>query len=163
MNKRNKLKRLNRTSEHREAMLNNMVTSLFKHERITSTLVKAKVARSLAEKLISRAKKNIGEEKTEIALHNKREVMKRIKDRNVVVKLFDEIAGRYSERIGGYTRVIKLVNRPSDNSAMAILELVDRKVAEELKEDKKDKKAKSTPKEKEAKDKSIKEKKTAKK
>ena len=152
MNKRNKVKKLNKTHEHREAMLNNMVTSLFKHERITSTLVKAKVARSLAEKLISRAKKNIGEDKTEVALHNKREVMKRIKDRNIVVKLFDDIAGRYSERKGGYTRVIKLVNRPSDNSEMAILELVDRKVPEvlagdksaskEKKSDKKDKKEK---------------------
>ena len=144
MNKRNKVKKLNRTHEHRKAMLINMVTSLFKYERITSTTAKLKVARSLAEKLISRAKKNIGEEKAEVVLHNKREVMKKIKDREIVVKLFEDIAGRYKERPGGYTRVIKLVNRPSDNSEMAILELVDRKTREELSEEKASKREEKT-------------------
>ncbi|HMV45289.1 MAG TPA: 50S ribosomal protein L17 [Leptospiraceae bacterium] len=134
MNKRNKVKQLNRTHEHRQAMLNNMVTSLFKHERIESTVAKIKVVRSFAEKLISRAKKNIGEGKQEVALHNKREVMKKIKDRDVVVKLFEDIAPRFSGRNGGYTRIVRLVNRPSDNSEMGILELVDRKSKEELKE-----------------------------
>ena len=76
MNKGNKVKQLNRNHEHRHAMLNNMVTSLFKHERIESTVAKIKVVRSFAEKLISKAKKNIGDVKPEIALHNKREVMK---------------------------------------------------------------------------------------
>lgn len=134
MNKGNKVKQLNRTHEHRQAMLNNMVTSLFKHERIESTVAKIKVVRSFAEKLISRAKRNIGEGKQEVALHNKREVMKKIKDRDVVVKLFEDIAPRFSGRNGGYTRIVRLVNRPSDNSEMGILELVDRKSKEELKE-----------------------------
>ena len=134
MNKGNKVKQLNRNHEHRSAMLNNMVTSLFKYERIESTVAKIKVVRSFAEKLISKAKKNVGDVKPEIALHNKREVMKKIKDRDVVVKLFEDIALRFSGRAGGYTRIVRLVNRPSDNSEMGILELVERKSREELKE-----------------------------
>jgi large subunit ribosomal protein L17 len=134
MNKGNKVKQLNRNHEHRSAMLNNMVTSLFKYERIESTVAKIKVVRSFAEKLISKAKKNVGDVKPEIALHNKREVMKKIKDRDVVVKLFEDIAPRFSGRAGGYTRIVRLVNRPSDNSEMGILELVERKSKEELKE-----------------------------
>ena len=134
MNKGNKVKQLNRTHEHRHAMLNNMVTSLFKYERIESTVAKIKVVRSFAEKLISKAKKNIGDVKPETALHNKREVMKKIKDRDVVVKLFEDIAPRFASRAGGYTRIVRLINRPSDNSEMGILELVERKSKEELKE-----------------------------
>jgi large subunit ribosomal protein L17 len=135
MNKKNKLKQLNRTSDHRKAMLQNMVTSLFKHERIESTVAKIKVARSFAEKLITRAKGNLGDIKPEVALHNKREVMKKIKNRVVVVKLFEDIAPRFKDRNGGYTRIYKLVNRPSDNSEMGILELVERKSREQLLED----------------------------
>jgi large subunit ribosomal protein L17 len=135
MNKRNKLKQLNRTSDHRKAMIQNMVTSLFKHERVESTVAKIKVVRSFAEKLISRAKGNIGDVKPEVALHNKREVMKKIKNRTVVVKLFEDIAPRFKERSGGYTRIYKLVNRPSDNSEMGILELVERKSREQLLQD----------------------------
>ncbi len=134
MNKGNKVKQLNRDHEHRSAMLNNMVTSLFKYERIESTVAKIKVARSFAEKLISKAKKNIGDVAPAAALHNKREVMKKIKDRDVVVKLFEDIAPRFTGRSGGYTRIVRLVNRPSDNSEMGILELVERKSREELKE-----------------------------
>lgn len=134
MNKGNKVKQLNRNHEHRNAMVNNMVTSLFKYERIESTVAKIKVVRSFAEKLISKAKKNGGDVKAETALHNKREVMKKIKDRDVVVKLFEDIAPRFSERRGGYTRIVRLVNRPSDNSEMGILELVERKSRAELKE-----------------------------
>lgn len=135
MNKKNALKQLNRTHEHRKALLNNMVTSLFEHESIESTLAKLKVVRSHAEKLITRAKKNLGTDlKQEQILHNKREVMRRIKDRGVVVKLFEDIAPRFKDVNGGYTRIYKLVNRPSDNSEVAILELVGRKTRDEIKE-----------------------------
>lgn len=143
MNKRNSVKQLNRDKQHRDAMLNNMVTSLFKHERIESTVAKIKVARSLAEKLITRAKKNLVTDiKPEVALHNKREVMRKIKNRAVVVKLFDDIAPRYKGRNGGYTRIFKLINRPSDNSEVGILELVDRKTRDVLKEEMKEKREK---------------------
>ncbi|MBE8417058.1 50S ribosomal protein L17, partial [Leptospira borgpetersenii] len=87
-----------------------------------------KVIRSHAEKLITRAKKNlVADLKPEVQLHNKREVMKRIKDREVVVKLFEDIAKRFESKNGGYTRVLKLVNRASDNSEVGILELTSRK------------------------------------
>ncbi|EMO05874.1 ribosomal protein L17 [Leptospira interrogans serovar Icterohaemorrhagiae str. Verdun HP] len=87
-----------------------------------------KVVRSHAEKLITRAKKNLVTDlKPEVQLHNKREVMKRIKDREVVVKLFEDIAKRFETKNGGYTRVLKLVNRISDNSEVGILELTSRK------------------------------------
>ena len=142
MNKKNKLKQLNRTSEHRQAMINNMVTSLFKYERVESTVAKIKVVRSFAEKLITRAKKNLNDVKPEIALHNKREVMKKIKNRGVVVKLFEDIAPRFKDRNGGYTRIFKLVNRASDNSEVGILELVERKTREQLLESAKERRAK---------------------
>ncbi|ABJ77054.1 50S ribosomal protein L17 [Leptospira borgpetersenii] len=128
MNKRNKVKHLNRNKGHRDALINNMITSLFKYERIESTQAKLKVIRSHAEKLITRAKKNlVADLKPEVQLHNKREVMKRIKDREVVVKLFEDIAKRFESKNGGYTRVLKLVNRASDNSEVGILELTSRK------------------------------------
>jgi large subunit ribosomal protein L17 len=124
-----------------------MVTSLFSYERIESTLAKIKVIRSHAEKLITRAKKNLGEVKPEMALHNKREVLKKIHDRDVVAKLFDEIAPRFKDTAGGYTRIYRLVNRDSDNSEMGILELTTRKTHHELKEAKKIKReAKATEK-----------------
>ncbi|EMG23147.1 ribosomal protein L17 [Leptospira interrogans serovar Copenhageni str. LT2050] len=128
MNKRNKVKHLNRNKGHRDALINNMITSLFKYERIESTQAKLKVVRSHAEKLITRAKKNLVTDlKPEVQLHNKREVMKRIKDREVVVKLFEDIAKRFETKNGGYTRALKLVNRISDNSEVGILELTSRK------------------------------------
>ena len=137
MNKRNKLKQLNRDVNHRKALINNMVTSLFEHERIESTLTKIKVIRSHAEKLITRAKKNLDLTEAGATLHNKREVMKRIHDKEIVNKLFTKIAPRYKEVKGGYTRIYRLVNRPSDNSEMGILELVGKKSKDELKELKK--------------------------
>jgi large subunit ribosomal protein L17 len=136
MNKRNKVKTLNRSADHRKAMIQNMVTSLFMHERIESTSAKLKVARSFAEKLITRAKKNLDEAtKPEQQLHNRREVMKRINNPMVVDKLFNDIAKRFQERKGGYTRIYRLVNRPSDNSEMGLLELVDKKDRAVLKEE----------------------------
>ncbi|EQA44448.1 ribosomal protein L17 [Leptospira broomii serovar Hurstbridge str. 5399] len=127
MNKRNKVKHLNREKGHRDALINNMITSLFKYERIESTQAKLKVVRSHAEKIITRAKKNLGDVAPEIKLHNKREVLKRVKDRNIVTKLFEDIAVRFANTNGGYTRILKLVNRPSDNSEVGILELTNRK------------------------------------
>ncbi|MCB1176702.1 MAG: 50S ribosomal protein L17 [Leptospiraceae bacterium] len=141
MNKRNKVKQLNKTAEHRNAMINNMITSLFRYERIESTVAKIKVIRSHAEKLITRAKSNIdldmeNQEQKATAIHNKRLVMKKINDEKVINKLFDDIAPRFKEVNGGYTRIIKLVNRASDNSEVGILELVKRKTREELAEEK---------------------------
>ncbi len=131
MRKRNSVKQLNRVTSHRKAMLRNMATSLIEHERIVTTRAKGKVLRSYAEKLITRAKKNLeGGITAEAALHNKREVMKQVFGRDAVIKLFDELAPRYKERNGGYTRMIHLQERKSDSSKMSIVELVDRKEKE---------------------------------
>ena len=137
MNKRNKVKHLHRTSDHRNAMLSNMVTSLFFHENIQSTVAKAKVARQVAEKLITRAKSNLKTDKSEQKVHNLRQVAKVIKDKEVLNKLFNDIAARVESRNGGYTRVVKIGRRPSDNSEMAVLELVDKKPLALIKEERK--------------------------
>ena len=103
------VKQLNRTSSHRKAMFRNMATSLFEHERIVTTRAKGKVLRSYAERLITRAKQNLAEDLLpERKLHNKREVMRHIADRDIVVKLFEEIAPTYKERNGGYIRLLHL-------------------------------------------------------
>ncbi len=135
MNKRVKTAKLNRDASHRKALLQNMVRSLFLHERIESTTAKLKAVRSFAEKLITRAKLNISETATEKKLHNQREIMKHIHDRNLVTKLLTDIAPRFQNRNGGYTRIIRLANRQSDNSEMALLELVERKSKEVLKDE----------------------------
>ncbi|TGM89937.1 50S ribosomal protein L17 [Leptospira licerasiae] len=128
MNKRNKVKHLNREKGHRDALINNMITSLFKYERIESTQAKLKVVRSHAEKIITRAKRNLATDiAPAVALHNKREVLKRVKDRNIVTKLFEDIAVRYAAVNGGYTRILKKINRASDNAPVGILELTNRK------------------------------------
>ena len=127
MRKRNSVKQLNRTYSHRKAMMRNMVTSLFEHERITTTRARGKVLQSHAEKLITRAKRNLQENiAPEAALHNKRQIMRVISDRSIVVKLFEVIAPRYKARDGGYTRIIHLPERQSDSAKMSIIELVDR-------------------------------------
>ncbi|RKX96619.1 MAG: 50S ribosomal protein L17 [Bacteroidetes bacterium] len=110
-------RKLNRDKEHRKAMFSNMVTSLLRHERIKTTTPKAKELRRYCEKIITRAKEN--------TLHNKRIVMKKIKDRDIVAKLFDEIAPRYKNINGGYTRIIKMGNRLGDGAEMSIIELVE--------------------------------------
>ncbi len=110
-------RKLNRDREHRKALFSNLMTALFQHERIKTTVPKAKELRRYAEKMITRAKVN--------TLHNKRIVMKRIKDRDVVAKLFDEIAPRYKNVNGGYTRIIKLNRRLGDGAEMAYIELVE--------------------------------------
>jgi large subunit ribosomal protein L17 len=109
-------RKLGRTTEHRKAMLRNMVTSLFEHERIVTTVPKAKEARRVADKMISLAKRG--------DLHARRQAAAFIQSREVVAKLFDSIGAQYSERQGGYTRIIQTGTRLGDAAPMAILELV---------------------------------------
>lgn len=109
-------RKLGRTSTHRAAMFRNMVVSLFQHERIETTDAKAKELRSLAERLITRGKAG--------TLHSRRMAARHVRDPEVLQKLFSDIAGRYTEREGGYTRIIKLRNRKGDNAPISILELM---------------------------------------
>ena len=127
MRKINNVKQLGRTSAHRKAMISNMITSLIQNERIVTTKQKAKILQSFSEKIITRAKKNLTATEA-AALHNKREVMKTIKDRDAVAKLFDDIAKRVKDRNGGYTRIYLLgKKRAGDAAEQAIIELVDGK------------------------------------
>ena len=136
MNHKSGFNALSRTHSHRRAMLRNMVTSLFRFERITTTKAKAKAARSKAEKLITRAKVD--------SVHNRRQVARYIYDERVLNKLFTDIAPRMKDRPGGYTRIPKLGFRQGDAADVAILELVDFKLeTEEEKAAKKEKKAKA--------------------
>ena len=121
-------RKLGRTAAHRRAMLNNMVTSLFASERITTTDAKAKEARRLAERLITRAKKGYSAHQDGdqgAALAHWRQAARYVKKIPVLRKLFDEIAPHYLERKGGYTRIIKMGNRLGDNARQVMLELVD--------------------------------------
>jgi large subunit ribosomal protein L17 len=113
--------RLGRTSAHRRAMINNMITSLFAHERIQTTVANAKAARRVAERMITFAKSD--------TLHARRLAHRRIRDKQVLQKLFAVLGPRYQERPGGYTRVIRLAPRTGDGAELAILELVGRFVA----------------------------------
>ena len=112
------LRKLNRTSSHRLAMLRNMSNSLLRHEAIKTTLPKAKELRRVIEPLIT-----LGREPT---VANKRLAFNRLRDREIVVKLFNEIGPRYAARNGGYTRILKMGFRVGDNAPMALMELVDR-------------------------------------
>jgi large subunit ribosomal protein L17 len=112
------LRKLNRTSSHRLAMLRNMSNSLLRHELIKTTLPKAKELRRMVEPLITLAK--------EPTLANRRLAFNRLRDREMVVKLFAEIGPRYKSRQGGYTRILKFGFRLGDNAPMALMELVDR-------------------------------------
>ena len=118
------LRKLNRTSSHRLAMLQNMMNSLIEHEVIKTTLPKAKELRRVIEPMITLAKKP--------TLANKRLAFDRLRDRNSVVKLFAALGPRYNTRPGGYTRILKMGFRVGDNAPMALVELVDRP---EIKED----------------------------
>ena len=111
-------RKLGRTAAHRKAMLSNMVTSLFERERITTTTAKAKEARRVAEKIITFARKG--------DLAARRHVARTVKDPVVLRKLFDDIAPRYVDRPGGYTRILKCGFRSGDSAPMAYIELVDR-------------------------------------
>ncbi len=111
--------RLGGSSSHQKAILANLATSLFEHGRIKTTEPKARALRPYAEKLITHAKKG--------ALHNRREVMKKIRDKDVVHTLFAEIGPFFADRAGGYTRIIKVEPRKGDNAPMAVIELVREK------------------------------------
>ncbi len=118
MRHRHGLRKLNRTSSHRLAMLRNMTVSLLKHEAIKTTLPKAKELRRVAEPIIT-----LGKNPT---LANKRLAFDRLRDRDMVVKLFDELGPRYKSRNGGYLRILKFGFRQGDNAPMALVELLDR-------------------------------------
>lgn len=111
-------RKLNRTSSHRQAMLRNMANSLLRHEIIKTTLPKAKELRKVAEPLITLSKK--------ATVANRRLAFDRLRDRDIVVKLFDELGPRYQARNGGYLRILKCGFRLGDNAPMALVELVDR-------------------------------------
>ncbi|CAN5456093.1 hypothetical protein BH11ACT6_BH11ACT6_49860 [soil metagenome] len=111
--------RLGGSSSHQKAILANLATSLFEHGRIKTTEPKARALRPYAEKLITHAKKG--------TLHNRREVLKKIRDKDVVHALFAEIGPFYADREGGYTRIIKVEARKGDNAPMAVIELVREK------------------------------------
>ncbi len=134
MRHRNKVKKLGRDRKHRSSMLRNLVTSLFAHESIKTTDVKAKEGRKRAERLITYAKEG--------TVAKRRLAARYVKDKAVLKKLFDEIAPRYSERQGGYTRIVKLGNRVGDNASVSVLELVERRVETKVEEEEKDKKGK---------------------
>ncbi|WP_242346382.1 50S ribosomal protein L17 [Anaeromyxobacter terrae] len=115
-------RRLDRTTEHRTAMLRNMVTSLFRHERIVTTTPKAKELKRFADKVITLAKRG--------SAHHRRLANREIKDVEVLNKLFDALAGRFKTRPGGYTRIVRVGRRAGDNADMAVIELLDRAPAE---------------------------------
>ena len=118
MRHRNSNRKLNRTSSHRQAMLRNMATSLLRHEVIKTTLPKAKELRRVAEPLIT-----LGKDAT---LANRRLAFSRLRDRDIVGKLFNELGPRYSARPGGYLRILRCGFRNGDNAPMALVDLVDR-------------------------------------
>ena len=141
MNHKNGFNPLSRTASHRRAMSRNMVTSLFRYERITTTKAKALEVRKAAEKLITRSKVD--------SVHNRRQAARFIADEVILAKLFTDIGPRMKERNGGYTRILKLGFRQGDAADLAILELVDYKLdtSSKDKDAKKDEKgAKAAPK-----------------
>ena len=118
MRHRNGLRKLNRTSAHRSAMFRNMTNSLLRHELIKTTLPKAKELRRVVEPIITLGKKP--------SLANRRLAFDRLRDREMVVKVFDELGPRYATRNGGYLRILKMGFRVGDNAPMAMVELMDR-------------------------------------
>ncbi len=110
-------RKLNRTSSHRKALMRNMVTSLLDHERIETTDAKAKALRGLADRMITLGKRG--------DLHARRQALSVIRSKEVTAKVFDELAERFRDRPGGYTRVIKLGNRVGDAAPISIIELVE--------------------------------------
>ena len=122
MRHRHGLRKLNRTSSHRLAMLRNMANSLLRHEAIRTTLPKAKELRRVVEPIITLGKKP--------SLANRRLAFTRLRDRDMVVKLFGEIGPRYAKRNGGYLRILKFGFRKGDNAPMALVELLDRPQAD---------------------------------
>jgi len=136
MRHQKKTVKLGRTAEHRKALLANQVCSLIEHQRIKTTLAKAKAVRPLAEKMVTLGKQG--------SLHARRTALAVLRQKNAVKKLFEDIAPRSASRNGGYTRIIKLGQRKSDSAKVALLEWVDAPlVVDEPVEDKKDKKRKT--------------------
>ncbi len=121
------LRKLNRTSSHRLAMLRNMTVSLLRHEAIKTTLPKAKELRRVAEPILTLGKNP--------SLANRRLAFARLRDREMVTKLFDELGPRYATRNGGYSRILKFGFRKGDNAPMALIELMDRPADVEAVED----------------------------
>ena len=118
MKHRIKGKKLNRSSSHRKALFKNMAQAIIKHEQIITTLPKAKTMKPIIDKLITLGKKG--------SLHARRQAFSQLRDNNMVSKLFGDLATRYADRQGGYSRVLKAGYRYGDAAAMAVLELVDR-------------------------------------
>lgn len=123
MRHRHGLRKLNRTSSHRQAMFRNMANALLRHEVIKTTLPKAKELRKVVEPLITLGKKP--------SLSNRRLAFNRLRDRDMVVKLFDELGPRFASRNGGYLRILKFGFRNGDNAPMALVELLDRPDSDE--------------------------------
>ena len=142
MNHKNGFNPLSRTTAHRRAMSRNMVTSLFRYERITTTKAKALEVRKAAEKLITRSKVD--------TVHNRRQAARYIQDETILAKLFTDIGPRMKDRAGGYTRVVKLGFRLGDAADMVILELVDYKLDSGENTEKKETKKAKAPAEKKA-------------
>jgi large subunit ribosomal protein L17 len=139
MRHQKKTLKLGRTAAHRKALLSNQVCSLIEHRRIKTTLAKAKAVRPLAEKMVTLGKKG--------TLHARRTALATLRHKDVVKKLFDEIAPRSTDRNGGYTRIVRLGQRKSDSASMAFIEWVDAAPATEEKvpEEKKTKAKESEP------------------
>ena len=127
--------KLGRLTQHRWALFRNLLVALFRHERITTTEAQAKAVRGAAEHMITLAKRE--------NLHARRQVLTMVPDATVVGTLFDTIAARFSDRNGGYTRIIKTERRPGDNAPMVILELVDRVETDKDRKDRAEKKEKA--------------------
>jgi len=141
MRHQNKTVKLGRTAEHRKALLANQVCSLIQHQRIKTTLAKAKAVRPLAERMVTLGKKG--------SIHARRTALATLRQKNAVKKLFDDLAPRSAERNGGYTRIVKLGRRKSDSAQMAFIEWVDMaEVVEEKPKEKKAKRKEAEPKQK---------------
>src|SRR5438045_7126826 len=139
MRHRKKTVRLGRTAEHRKALLANQVCSLIEHQRIKTTLAKAKAVRPLAERMVTLGKRG--------SIHARRTALATLRRKNAVKKLFDDIAPRSTERNGGYTRIVKLGQRKSDSAPMAFIEWVDavQVIEEKPAEEKKAKRKEAEP------------------
>ena len=116
MRHRKKVAKLGRNAAHRKAMLRNLATDLLRHERVTTTLSKAKAVRRVAERLVTLGKRD--------TLHARRHAARVIRDKDVLSKVFNELAPRYAERPGGYTRIMRLSTRAGDRAQMAVIEMV---------------------------------------
>lgn len=132
MRHNNKLKKLGRNSSHRKALISNMMKSLIRHEKVITTTAKAKALRPFIEKLITKAKND--------TMHNRRTVYSKLQHNGATIKLFDDIAKRYVNRPGGYTRILKLNNRKGDNAPLSLIEFVEEEMTSSKKNVKKSEK-----------------------